>query len=263
MSELEKENVFHVGGSIETAEKGEYSLDVKAIMSEAWQTTKASRLVLNLSFLYCIFIGMLISLALVPYLGGLEVILADTQKSWLLNLVATLVLSPFLAGVEMIGIYNSVKVKTHSRLIFSFLSRGSLVAICALIASSLSSVGLTLFIFPGIYLMMALSLTSPLVIEKRLSPVQAIIVSIKSTRFQWIKILALYGIICLSFVFLIFVSMLLSQGAFPVIGSAFFIFGFSFIMPLFYNVKGILYREIFGLTLHAVDGENVQTTFSA
>lgn len=263
MSELEKENVFHVGGSLEKAEKGEYSLDVKAIISEAWQTTKASRLVLNLSFLYCIFIGMLISVVLVPYLGGLEAVLADTQSSWLLNLVATIILSPFLAGVEMIGIYNSVNVKTHSRLIFSFLSRGSLVAICALIASSLSSIGLTLFIIPGIYLMVALSLTSPLVIEKRLSPVQSIIVSLKATRFQWFKIFALYGIICLSFVLLTFVAMLLSQGAFPVIGTAFFIFGFSFVMPLFYNVKGILYREIFGLTLHAVNGENIKTTFSA
>lgn len=269
MSDLEKtektesENVFHIGGSIEKSEKGEYNLNVKTILAEGWQTTKTARLVVNISFLYCIFIGMLISFVLVPYLGGVTAVLDDPKSSWLLNIVATIILSPFLGGVEMIGIYNSVKLKTHNRLIFSFLNRGSLVAICALITSSISSIGLTLFIIPGIYLMVALSLTSPLVIEKRLSPVQAIIVSIKATRFQWFKIFALYAFIGGCFAVLTMMTILLSQGPFPIVGSVLFIYGFSYVMPLFYNVKGIIYREIFGLTVHSVNGENIQTTFSA
>lgn len=269
MSDLEKvekteeETVFHLGGSIEKAEKGEYNLDVKAILTEAWQITQHSRLAINMGFLFCVFVGMVVSLLLIPYLGDVETVLADPQSSWLFNLVATIVLSPFIGGIEMIGVYHSAKLKSHSRLVFAFLSRGSLVAICALMTSSLSSLGLTLFIIPGIYLMVALSLTSPLVIEKRLSPLQAIIVSLKATRFQWFKILAVYIFVSVCLALLTVATVVLSQSPFPIIGSVFFIFGFSYVMPLFYNAKGILYREIFGLTLHAVNGEKLNSTFSA
>lgn len=264
-NESQKETVIQIGGSIEKAERGEYHLDIKAILNEAWQETLKSRLAINMGFLFVICLAMSLTFLIGDHLmGGLEEVMEDQQGSLLLNIIVTLAIAPFLAGVEMMGVYHSVKLKTHGRLVFAFMQRGSLVALCALISSALTSLGLMLFI-PGIYLMVALSLTMPLILEKKLSPLQAIIVSLKATRFQWLKMFALYSIIALALIAIMIPVIQIASGSFGFLGAALAVFVFSYLVPLFYNVKGIIYREIFGLTLHAINGENVKgdITFSA
>ena len=58
---MEEHPVVKVGGSIEEAVKGDYSLDVAAILKEAWQITLKSRLAINLGLFTCLIIGMLVS----------------------------------------------------------------------------------------------------------------------------------------------------------------------------------------------------------
>jgi hypothetical protein len=48
----EKITIVQVGGSIERALKGDYQIDVKAILTESWQQTLRSRLAINLGFLF-------------------------------------------------------------------------------------------------------------------------------------------------------------------------------------------------------------------
>jgi hypothetical protein len=60
---------------------------------------------------------------------------------------------------------------------------------------------------------------------------------------------------------------ILAQSQFSVIGVIIFLVALTFIAPLFYNVKGILYREIFGMQLSPSDTHTTQNqtsdTFSA
>jgi len=262
---VEKLPVVKVGGSIENATKGEYSLDVREILKEAWQLTLKSRLSINVGLFICLLIAMFTSMLVSSPMGGIEAVMKDPQSITLLNIIVTLVVYPFLAGVEMMGVFHSVGLKTRYQLIFAFLKRGSWVAVCALLTSTLVSIGLALFYLPGIFLAVALSLALPLVVEKQMSPMKAIVLCIKATRFQWFKIFAIYLTLVLAMIISAMPIAAAAGSELGFIAIAFFLFCLAYIAPMFYNVKGILYREIFGLHMQASsDNSNtINDTFSA
>jgi hypothetical protein len=252
---VEKNKIINVGGNIESAVQGQYSIDVKTVLQEAWSLTKHSRLPIIVGTLMCTVLTLLIVFIASQYLGGLEKSFVDMQAQYIINILVTLVVSPFVAGVEMMGVFHAVGLKTQPKLIFSFLSKGAVIAICALLSSTLSSLGFNLFILPGIFLLVTLSLTIPLVVEKNIMPLKAIILSVKALRFQFFKILAIYGILIMALLLSTFPLLLLFQSGFEIIGAAFLMFALTYLAPLFYNTKGILYREIFGVQLNA--SENI------
>jgi hypothetical protein len=245
----EKITIVQVGGNIENALKGDYHIDVKAILSEAWQQTLKSRLSINIGLFFSLLLGMLVSFIVSSYLGGIEAVMADPQASMLLNLIVTVAVWPFIGGVEMMGVQHAVGIKTDIKMTFSFLSRASWVVLCALFTSVLISIGFKLYVLPGIFLAVTLSLTVPLVIEKKMSPMKAIVLSIQTLRFKFFPIFYLYFVLLLSLVVLFMPLAFLLESGFAPLGIIVLIFGVSFLAPLFYNVKGILYREIFGISL--------------
>ena len=257
----EKITIVQVGGNIESALKGDYQINVKAILTESWQQTLKSRLAINLGLLFSLILGILVSLLVSNYLGGIESVLADPDASMLLNVVVTIAVWPFIAGVEMMGVLNAVGLKTAPKMTFGFLKRASWVVLCALLTSILISLGFQLFILPGIFLAVTLSLTIPLVIEKKMTPMKAIVLSIQTLRFKFLSLLVLYFILLLSLLVLILPLALLLESSFAPLGIMIFLFGCSFLAPLFYNVKGIVYREIFGVSLATNGG--VDNTSSA
>jgi len=266
---VEKKSIIQIGGNIENAVKGDFTIDNQAILKEAWQKTIHSRLSINLGLLFILVLGTIVSLIVSDSLGGLEVIINDPKATMILNVIVTLFIWPFLAGIEMMGVFHAVGMKTQPKLVFSFLKRGSWVAICALLTSLLISIGLQLYILPGIFLAVALSLVIPLVVEKKLSPLQAIVLSVKALRFNWFKIFSIYLMLFSALIISTLPLLFLAQSDFSVIGGVIFFFCLSYLAPLYYNAKGILYREIFGLQLLAADGEsppsssNSNDTFSA
>lgn len=262
---MEKLPVVKVGGSIDEAIKGDYSLNVAEILKEAWQLTLKSRLSINVGLFICLIIGMLVSVIVSSQLGGIEVAIQDQKSATLLNIIVTLVVYPLIVGVEMMGIFHSVGLKTRPQLVFAFLKRGSWVAVSALLTSTLVTIGITLFFLPGIYLAVALSLVLPLVVEKKMSPLKAISVSIQATRFQWFKIASLYLLLALAALVAALPIAIAGQSELGFIAIAFFLFCLAYIAPLFYNVKGILYREIFGLQMQASPDQNqtINDTFNA
>ena len=128
----EKITIVQVGGNIESALKGDYHIDVKAILSESWQQTLKSRLPINLGLLFSLILGVLVSFVVSSYLGGIEAVLADPEAGMLLNVIVTIAIWPFVAGVEMMGVMNAIGVKTDTKMTFSFLKRASWVVLCIL-----------------------------------------------------------------------------------------------------------------------------------
>ncbi len=248
--------IVQVGGSIECALKGDYQIDIKAILAESWQQTLKSRLAINLGLLFSLVLGMLVSFVASSYLGGIETILADPQVGMLFNVVVTIAIWPFMAGVEMMGVQHAVGIKTNAKVTFAFLNRASWVVLCALFTSVLISLGFQLFIFPGIFLAVTLSLTIPLVIEKKMMPMKAIVLSIKALRFKFFPLLALYAILFASLILLLLPLILLIKSSIAPLGILIFLIGISFLAPLFYNVKGIIYREVFGISLATSNDTN-------
>lgn len=257
----EKITIVQVGGSVERALKGDYHLDVKAILIEALQLTSKSRLAINLGLVFALSLYVLISMVLSYYVEFINDLLtnpemiftnpelmqenADKIVFW--DLLVTLIIWPFMAGVEMMGVQQAVGIKTHVRMIFSFLKRSSWVVICVLITSALTNIGFELLILPGVFLKITLSLTVPLVIEKQMTPMQAVILSVKALRFKFFAILSLYALLFCGLVMLFFILAFFLGSSIAPVGIVLFVFGFSFLAPMFFNVKGILYREIFGI----------------
>lgn len=252
----EKITIVQVGGNIESALKGDYQIDVKAILTEAWQQTLTSRLAINLGLLFSLFLGTAVSFLVSNYLGGIEAVLADPEAGMLLNVVVTIAVWPFIGGIEMMGILHAVGMKTNVKMTFAFLKRASWVVLCALFTSVLVSLGFQLLILPGIFLAVTLSLTIPLVIEKEMTPMKAIILSIQTLRFKFLSLLSLYFILLMSLVLLFVPLALLFESSFAPLGIMILLIGISFLAPLFYNTKGILYREIFGISLAKNNHDN-------
>ena len=125
--------------------------------------------------------------------------------------------------------------------------------LCSLLTFVLVSVGLQLLVLPGVFLSVIFSLTIPLVIEKKLSPIKAMVISVQALRFQWFKLLTLYVILSLILALTLIPLFAFQQANLAFIGVVVFVFCLSYLAPMFYNVKGILYREIFGLTVQAND----------
>jgi len=244
----EQKNHSPENSCIEQAIKGHYVIDTKAIIAEAWLQTKKSRLSINVGLLFVILLGTLVSLIASNFVGGVEAVLSDPKASTILNVLVTVVIWPFLAGIEMMGVYHSLGKATQAKMVFSFLSRGSWVALCALLTSLLISLGFQLFIIPGVFLAVVLSLTIPLVIDKKLSPSNAIKVSIQALRFKFFQLLSLYMALFMALILLLLPIAFLAESSFGPIAIAFFLFGMTYLAPLYYNIKGILYRNIFGVT---------------
>ncbi len=258
----EKITIVQVGGNIESALKGDYQIDVKAILTEAWQQTLKSRSSINLGLLFSLALGILVSFVVSNYIGGIEAVLADPEATMLLNVVVIIAIWPFMAGVEMMGVFHAVGMKTEPKLMFAFLKRASWVVLCALFTSVLISLGFQLLVFPGIFLAVTLSLTIPLVIEKKMTPMKAIVLSVQTLRFKFFSLFVLYFILFMSLIILFFPFVLLLESSFAPLGIIIFFLGISFLAPLFYNVKGIIYREIFGVSLAAnnLPAESTYTT---
>ncbi len=262
---VEERSILQVGGSIEKALKGEYVIDVKGVLQEAWRLTQKSRSSINFGLLISLMIGVLVTLLVTSFVGGVELLFQDQQASALLNILVTLVVYPFLVGVEMMGIFHAVGLQTQVKLIYAFLKRGSWVAICALLSSTLVALGISMMVVPGIYLAVALSLALPLVVEKRLSPLKAITLSLQVTRFQWFSLFAIYFLLFIALVLAALPLVLLAQTNVALLGGVVTLFALSYLAPMFYNVKGILYREIFGMQLSVSKdaSEHFDSTFSA
>lgn len=259
-----EEKKIDIGGNLASALKGEYKLNVQAILTEAWGLAKQHRTTLNISMLIVFFIGVSVTLLVASFLGGTDVILQNPQANLILQIIITVVISPLLASMDMMGVFHSVGLKTQPKLLSTFWYKASAIILCAFITAVVTNVGLALFILPGVYLIVALNTTMPLILEKELSPLKAILVSIQATRFQWIKLFVLYAVLTLALLLSAIPMALLMQTPIGFLGLIFFIFALSYLVPLFYHVKGIIYREIFGVQLTALPNNVVvDDTFSA
>ena len=253
---MEKQSIINIGGSLERAIQGDYHLDVKSVLQEGWQKTKQNRASINGGLAFVMLLGMLSSFLLVNYFGGFELVYQQPKLMLMVQFVVTIIIWPFLAGVEMMGVLHAINAKTHVNLIFAFFKRASWVIACALFTSILTSFGLQLLIVPGIFLAVAFSLTIPLVVEKKLSPIKAMIISVQALRFQWFKLFTIYFVISLLLILSMMPFLLLAETSLGIVGLVVFIFALSYIAPLFYNIKGILYREIFGLTVQQTTSDD-------
>ena len=103
--------------------------------------------------------------------------------------------------------------------------------ITAIISMLLIYLGMFLLIIPGLYLAIAYMLAIPLVVERGLTPWQALEASRKAITQHWFKVFGLF----------------LLLGLITLISAIPLGIGLVWSIPLFVIAMGVLYRTIFGV----------------
>lgn len=237
-----------IGGSMETALSGQYSLSgIEVLKHAAMLTTKNFLTFLPaviLLFLAQIFIawfslklqidepGMLLQ-ALAGEIPFTDNLFDATQIA---NLTAEVLSVPVYAAVYLLAISNSVGLKASSN-IGNILMKGFHytvpLTITIMIMSVVQFIGSYIFFVLGFYVSLIFSFAIPLVCEKRLTPTKAILCSTQAVNKKLFPIIQVYLV-----VFICFLLSLMTMGI-----------ALIWVVPFFFHVKAVLYRNIFGVQI--------------
>jgi len=156
-----------------------------------------------------------------------------------LQLTQVFLLTPLWTGVSMVAIfYARSAIKKNQKNEESYQYKGKLsdifwyykltlrLSVAALIISVATTIGINLLILPGIYIYIGATFTMPLLADKKLGPISAIVFSFKAVNMYLQKVVLLHA------VFLIL--MILSLGL-----------GYFWLGPLYFNMKAIIYQDLF------------------
>ncbi|MCX7128734.1 hypothetical protein [Aeromonas sp.] len=230
---------MRIGGSLEQSLNQGYRLDVKAVIQEGWKQTRSNGFGLLLATVGVTAIWILFSnTLLVPYLGGDD---EQMNVAMLLSLLITVVMAPMTSSLDMLGLQQAVGVRARANQVFDFFRHFVRLGMLSLLGSALTSlfgplfdlVGLpaVLAFIPSALIGMGLVFTVPPVLERGLTPPQAILVSLKLFVRGWPSIVLFHSVMAV----LLLVA-LIPMGL-----------GLIWVAPLYFNCKGILYRDLCGV----------------
>lgn len=234
-SEL-REAFDHSGGSLESGLRGDYELQIGEILKEAWRRTSG----LKGSFWGGFIVMYLLLLVIGAGVGFLIGVSSQDLESPAIGLAFQLVLMafiyPMVTGFIMMGVHRSVDLPVSFTMIFDYWPRTLTILLASILMLVLTWIGLILLILPGIYLTFAYVLALPLIADRHLGAWRAMETSRKAVTKHWFKVFFL--LLCLLPIHLL--------GIITIIG-------WIWTFPMFLNVFGILYREVFGVEMALED----------
>jgi uncharacterized membrane protein len=115
---------------------------------------------------------------------------------------------------------------------FGSFGRAVPALVAGLLSTVLTYIGLILLVIPGVYLVISYCMTMPLIVDRNLSPWEALETSRKAVGKRWFQYFGL----------LFMVGLLVSLSAIP-LG-----IGLIWTVPWALNVLGVVYRRTFGIS---------------
>lgn len=219
-------------GNLESAIAGDYELDLKEIIYEAWELQKG-----NLGQIWTALaitsVMAVISFFLLAEALGIDIKDAndtdDMAVSLMLQLGMTALVVPLTTGLAMMVIKIASGVQSTPKEVFSYFDHTPQLVIWAMLQSLLTNIGLILLILPGVYLAVAYQLSLPVMIDKKLNPWRALETSRKAITTQWFHFFTVT--LCLALI--AFFACLTIVGA-------------IFAVPWYLCTMAIVYRRVFG-----------------
>lgn len=226
-----------IGGDMDKTLRGEFDFDIKALFEQGWMLTQTTKGVLFQSLLIIFAVALTLAYGLIAYIGAENIqnntLQLEPVTQLMMEIVSTTLIAPLMAGVVMMGVNHSVGITSKPANLFQHVPQCLPIVLVSLMTGILTQIGLSLLILPGLYLTIAMSFALPLVVEKRMTPLAAIYTSVRTVNKRALKFSLLY---------LAFSGLLL-------IGIMTFGVALVWIAPLYYNIKGILYRDMFGVAV--------------
>tara|TARA_R110002124_G_scaffold48974_1_gene143999 strand:- start:532 stop:1245 length:714 start_codon:yes stop_codon:yes gene_type:complete len=225
--------------------KQNYTLDIKSLFERGNLATKQNLPVM----LRCIFILLFIGLAaFVVFFNIYEIetvaqLEAMQTETYFFNMLLAVLMSPLMAGMGMLAVKTERKQAINVISLFMYVPFILWLATAELAISLLTQVGMTLFILPAIYIFITTIFAKLLIADKQLRPFLAIKTSIQMCNQYLLQLTVLFAIFLVLFL----------------IGMLTFGIAFIWVIPLYYNVTGILYNDLFG---HVVEESQSETNNS-
>ncbi|EGQ8019465.1 TPA: hypothetical protein ACPJ1D_003317 [Vibrio alginolyticus] len=242
------EKDFNLGGSVERALSGNYELKAGAVFNEAWRATIQHFLSFSPAIIVLLFVQLgIFYIALKLQLGDLTVILDafENPESFTNDIVSSIyvanfsyevISAPIYAGISLMAMSHIAGLKTKLRHVGKGLQFTIPVILATLMSLMLQGVVGMIFPLLSLYLSLAFSHSILLICEKRVPPMQALLLSLRAINKKIFVVAGLYLGVMLMFI----------------IAAMFYGIGLIFVLPFFFHLKGILYREMFGIKLKIV-----------
>ncbi|AJR08716.1 hypothetical protein C9J03_12235 [Photobacterium gaetbulicola] len=237
---------FQVGGSIERALKGESDLQSLSVLQEAWKITAKNFLTflpavigLFLAQVALLLLGLQVQLGSAAVffdavITGGEMSASVIEAGYMANFWSDVLSAPLLAGVSLMALNHAVGLPSKPSYLVKGFPFALVSVITVLLSASLQGIANAIFPIFGMLLSMGFSMAIMLVCEKRLSPLKAIQFSLVATLRKLLPMTAIFIVILTMFII-----------SFATAG-----IGLIWTIPFFFNVKAIIYRNLFGVSLH-------------
>lgn len=237
---MEEKKHFEIqGGSLEKSLSGETQLDLKTLAKEAWDVSKNTKTAVLHGVLLLFFIAILFAWVLQSMFGIADLNVVPPGMMITLKVAGVIVTTPIIAAMFLLGISHSVGIKPRFLSILKNIVSSVFLILLALLLAAMSDVGsfvgsqisVLLGVAVLFYINLATGFSIMLLVEKRLAPSQCVFQSLKVFHKYWMPLSTFY----LVYYCCLFLGAL-SLG-----------FAYIWIIPFFINMKGILYRELFGV----------------
>lgn len=236
---------FVLGGDINKSLSEGYQFNFKVLFKDAFAVTRKHYFALiTACILTIIVLATCFSLII-----EMSENLSDTGNMVLNYILTLLIAPPLITGLQMMGVHHAIGLKTKSLNLFNYLNIVlklslatmimSLISnlVSLLLAQTLGNLGFQLSIVILLYLNMAFCLVYPLIAEKKLSPQMALKVSFKLVHKNLLQFTLLFLMLGV-----LFVIALLPSGL-----------GLLLLIPFYFNLMGIVYRQICGIGVVATE----------
>ncbi|PNQ59802.1 membrane protein [Vibrio sagamiensis] len=246
------EKDVNIGGSVERALSGNYELKIGKVLNEAFQLTTKQfwSFTPAVVILLAVQIGIFF-IALKLQVGDLSALFDSTKSIDLLNgnfvqafYIASfsyeVIGAPISAGISLMAMSHAVGFNTKTQHLGKGLQFTTPVIIATIFSIVMQSIASMVFPLLSLYLSITLSQFILLICDKRIPPMRALWLSFLAVNK---KIFVFTGIYLV--VFLMFIIAAIFSGI-----------GLIFVLPFFYHLKGILYREMFGIQVKIIAAEN-------
>jgi hypothetical protein len=226
-------NIVDSGLMDDKAYKANTDFAMGNIIREAWQKTKGAKGIIwaGSAVMYLVILVIVAGGAfLLPSVVGEPATLTEAIGNALFQTVADLLSILFTAGLFLMGIKKAAGEAIHWKMVFKGFSCAGKIIVTTILQFILISIGFLLLILPGIYLIVGYTMTIPLIIDKGVSPWQAMEMSRKAVHKIWWKVM---GIFCI--MVLIFMVSFIPLGI-----------GLIWTWPMFIILVGVIYQHLFG-----------------
>jgi hypothetical protein len=216
------------------ASQPRYDFTIGGLLREAWAKTKGVKGAIWAGSAL-MYVAMIVIIA-----GGAMVLPQSGGDGWnplamvsdvLFQLFSNAVMVVFSAGIINIGIRRLAGETVGWKMVFDGIPVAGKLIVAGILQTLLIMIGFLLLILPGIYLSVGYCMTIPLIVDRRMSPWQAMEASRKAVHGEWWKIFGLF----------------LVMGVIVFLASLPLGLGLIWVWPMFVVCGALVYRTLFGI----------------